>query len=218
MNLWILRGETPDKKGFEFLNAIRDHKSFSLELVQIRHFDAPDKLVLRGQVILEGDSVRFEPFHPKPVSASIPTVKLCMSLQAAENGLLTIPDLDPPLAQIRFIVTNRGEQTVRDFRNTVLIPSVFRRATSDSYLGNLSRTGDTLIKGQHYVVYGNFTQEPIYKKESVRIGSLPLKAPLGDYNLFWQIRCDDGVFPPEDNYGQVRVKVIDIADWAKNNA
>ena len=25
MNLWILRGETADKTGFEFLNAIRDH-------------------------------------------------------------------------------------------------------------------------------------------------------------------------------------------------
>ena len=68
LNLWILKGETTDNKGFEFLNAIRDHKPLVLETVQIRNFDAPDKLVLRGQVILKGSSVVFEPFHPKPVT------------------------------------------------------------------------------------------------------------------------------------------------------
>lgn len=68
MNLWILRGETADKKAFEFVNAIRDHNPLCLETVQIRNFDAPDKLVLRGQVILQGSSVVFEPFHPKPVT------------------------------------------------------------------------------------------------------------------------------------------------------
>lgn len=68
MNLWILRGETADKKGFEFLNTIRDHDPLVLEAVQIRNFDFPDKLILRGQVILKGSSVLFEPFHPKPVS------------------------------------------------------------------------------------------------------------------------------------------------------
>jgi len=62
MNLWILRGETADKKGFEFLNAIADHDPLVLEAVQIRNFDFPDKLVLRGQVILKGSSVLFEPF------------------------------------------------------------------------------------------------------------------------------------------------------------
>ncbi len=68
MNLWILRGETGDKKGFEFLNAISDHDPLVLETVQIRNFDFPDKLVLRGQVILKGSSVIFEPFYPKPMS------------------------------------------------------------------------------------------------------------------------------------------------------
>lgn len=42
MNQWILRSETADKKGFEFLNAIRDHAPFILEPVQIRQFDPPD--------------------------------------------------------------------------------------------------------------------------------------------------------------------------------
>lgn len=40
MNLWILRRETADKKGVEFLNAVRDHDPLILEHVQIRHFDA----------------------------------------------------------------------------------------------------------------------------------------------------------------------------------
>jgi len=63
MNLWILRGETSDEKGFEFLNAIRDHDPLILDQNQIRKVDAPDKLVLRGQVIFKDKSVLFEPFH-----------------------------------------------------------------------------------------------------------------------------------------------------------
>ena len=43
MNLWILRSETVDKKGVEFLNTIRDHDPLIPEPVQIRNFDFPDK-------------------------------------------------------------------------------------------------------------------------------------------------------------------------------
>ncbi len=56
MNLWILRGETSDGKGFEFLNAIRDHDPLILDHNQIWKFDAPDKLLL----LWPGSSVRLK--------------------------------------------------------------------------------------------------------------------------------------------------------------
>jgi hypothetical protein len=76
MNLWILRRETDDEKGFEFLNAIKDHDPLILRHDQIRNFDAPDQLVLRGQVILKGSAVLFEAFHPQPASLSLPKSSL----------------------------------------------------------------------------------------------------------------------------------------------
>jgi hypothetical protein len=93
MNLWILRSEAADRKGFEFLNAIRDHDLLFLETVQIRNFDAPDKLVLRGQVVLKGASVLFEPFHPRPVTTppvgviDVPLKTMILIPVARQNAL-----------------------------------------------------------------------------------------------------------------------------------
>jgi hypothetical protein len=84
MNLWILRGETADKTGFEFLNAIRDHDPLILDHKQIRKFDAPNQLLLYGQVILKGTSVLFESFTPQPDSLSIPNTNLNLVLLLPE--------------------------------------------------------------------------------------------------------------------------------------
>lgn len=160
MNTWILQGETADKKGFQFLNAIRDHDPLVLDLDQMRHFDAPDKLILRGQVIFKESAVLFEPFHPKPASASMPTVSLCMSLEGAdENGLLEIPSR--MVESFRFCVTNMGEQTVRDYRTTILIPQAFKRPNHGIQLGQLPQQGDIIIGEQQYAVYEKFMPEPI---------------------------------------------------------
>jgi len=209
MNLWILSDETLDKKGFIFINAIRDHKPLVLELIQMRHIDPPDKLVLRGQVILRGDSVIYEPFHPKPLSASIPSVGLRMFLEGYEDET-QCEFTSPSFEDFRFCVKNIGQQTVRDYRNTVLIPKAFRRPSSQSYLGNLSAQGETIIEAKEYIVYGNFAQTPIYKNELIRIGQLILQADPGNYTFLWKIRCDDGVFPGEDNYGQIQVRVVPL--------
>ncbi len=137
-----------------------------------------------------------------------------MSLEGVdENGLLVVhTPLIEPAESFRFIVTNVGEQTVRGYRNTVLIPSSFHRTTSASYLGNLSQSGTTEIAGQQYLVYGNFIQEPIYKNERIRIGSIPLKADIGEYIFLWKVRCDDGVFPTDSTYGEIKVRVIPSGD------
>ncbi|MDO8356937.1 MAG: hypothetical protein Q7U76_11160 [Nitrospirota bacterium] len=207
MNQWILRSETADKKGFEFLNAIRDHAHFVLEPVQIRQFDAPDKLVLRGQVVLKDASVIFEPFHPKPVSPFAPTPALRLYLEGAdENGSPVITS--PTFEALRFCVKNVGEQTIRDYRNTVFIPQAFRRPSSESYIDNLSKQDEVMIGEQEYVVYGNFISNPIYKYESIRIGQLILQADPGEYTLLWKIHCDDGIFPTEETYGQIKLRVI----------
>lgn len=211
MNLWILRGETPDKKGFEFLNAIRDHDPFILDQFQIRNFDAPDKLVLRGQVVLKDSSVIFEPFHPKPASTVTTHSDLRLFIEGAdETGscVITFPALDP----FRFCVINAGEQTVRDYRNTVLIPQAFKRPSTQSYLGNLSKQDETVIGDKEYVVYGNFVNNPIYKKESIRIGEIMFQVDPGEYVVLWQIRCDDGIFPGEAKFGEIKVKSVPLTD------
>jgi hypothetical protein len=211
LNLWILTGETEDKKGFTFLNTIRDHDALVLDSHQIRHFDAPNKLVLRGQVILDGASVKFEPFHPKPASSSISTVSLRMRLEGADGDDVLCMTA-PPLFPLNFIVENIGAETVRDYRNTILIPSAFSKTSSVPYLGNLSFSGNTEVNGDPYLLYGNFISEPIYKGERVSIGSLSLKADFGQYGFFWQIRCDDGTFPLDKDYGRITVKVVPLSD------
>lgn len=214
MNLWIHRGESPDKKGFEFLNAMREHDPFILDHSQIRKYDAPNNLILFGQVILEGSTVRYEPFHPKP--ASTITVNLRMSMEGAGKNNVHFMT-SPPLEPLRFVVENMGEQTVRDYRTIVLIPTAFTRSSSDSYLGNLSQTGNIVkIEKHDYAVYGNFMSEPIYKKDRVRIGSLPLKANYGEYNFLWQIRGDDGAFPSEKHYGRIKIRVVPLGDLVKH--
>lgn len=215
MNLWILRRETPDKTGFEFLNAIREHDPLILDHSQIRKFDAPNNLLLFGQVVFEGSTVRYEPFHPKPALTSI-TVNLRMSMEGADKDNLFLMT-SPPLEPLRFVVENMGEQTVRDFRTTVLIPTAFVRTSSDSTLGNLILSGNVVeIEGHPYCVYGNFISEPIYKNERVRIGSLPLKANYGQYSFFWKIRCDEGAFPSETHYRRIKIRVVPLNDLVKH--
>lgn len=214
MNTWILKGETADKKGFEFLNAIRDHDPFVLDLFQMRNFDAPDKLVLRGQVILKDTSVIFEPFYPKPATNSVPSTRLRLFIEGEdENGLTVISTL--LLEPLRFMVSNMGEQTVCDFKNTVLAPPTFARVIGSSYFGNLSMLGETEIGEQLYTKYGNHVATPIYKKTAMKIGDLTFKADPGDYILLWQIHCDDGVFPSETTYGELKIRVTPLIDLVK---
>lgn len=211
MNLWILRGETPDKKGFEFLNAIRDHKPLILDMYQIRNFDAPDKLLLRGQVILQGDSVLYEPFHPKPAATGHAGARLTLFLDGFENSTLchfTSPSFEP----YKFCVKNIGQATVRDFRTTVLIPGAFRRPSSLSYIGDFTKQGETYLEDLPYVIYGSLIQSPIYKGEQLPIGQLILQADPGDYTFLWKIQCEDGVFPREDMYGRIQLRLTGFGD------
>ena len=149
----------------------------------------------------------FEPFTPQPASLSTPNTNLSMVIaDADEDGVAVI---SPPIFnELRFCVKNTGEQTVRDYRNTILVPQAFTRPASLSYLGNLSRQGEIIIGEQQYDVYGNFIQTPIYKDESIQIGQLILKADPGEYILLWKIRCDDGVFPADTTYGEIKIRVV----------
>ncbi len=211
MNLWILRRETEDGKGFEFLNTISDHDPLILDGVQIRQFDAPNNLVLRGQIIFQDRSVVFEPFYPKPFSAGLPVVSLCLSLAGADpDGSRVVPS--PPLEYFSFMVTNMGEQTVRDFRITLLIPLAFREMSSKPYPGKLSQIEMPEIDDRPYRNYGSFIQAPLYQKETIRIGTLDLEVKPGDYTILWRIQCDGGVFPTDKAYGEIKIHVIPLSD------
>ncbi len=202
MNLWILLRETPDKKAFEFQNTVRDHHPFILDLHQIRNFDAPDKLILRGQVILKDDSINYEPFHPKPSSETRPTV-LTMFLEDLEDE--EIPLLLSIVPQsLKFCIRNTGHLTVRDFRTTLVIPSAFKISAPLST--KLSMKGEQTINETHYIIYDHFSESPIYKNEQIRIVELSLRAGPSDYIILWKIRCDDGTFPKDDEYGQIKVR------------
>jgi len=215
MNLWIFRGETPDKKGFVFLNAVGDYDPLILGPCQIKNYDAPDIVVLRGQVILKDRSVLYEPFIPQPAALSIPNTSLSMFLEGVgEDGIAVFTSQS--FDSFRFCVKNTGEQTVRDYRNTILIPQAFKWPSSPYALQNLSKQDDIAIGDQQYVICGNLLQTPIYKNEQIRIGSLILQADPGDYTILWKIRCDDGVFPSEDTYGQIQIRLVSFVSVLEN--
>ena len=207
MNLWIHRGETPDKKGFEFLNAMREHDPFILDHSQIRKCDAPNKLLLFGQVILDGSTVRYEPFNPRPASLSLSNASLSLILDGAdENGIV---EISPPMFNtLLFRVTNEGEQSVPDYKTTILVPQAFTRPTSPSYIKGLEEQGEIMQGELCFNVYGSSITRPIYKKQTEKIGELILKADPGDYIIRWQIHCDDGVFPSETTYGEIKIRVV----------
>lgn len=207
MNLWILRGETADKTGFEFLNAIRDHDPLILDHKQIRKFDAPNQLLLYGQVILKGTSVLFESFTPQPDSLSIPNTNLNLLLEGAdENGVRELPG--PTVDSFRFYVANRSQQTVRDCRAAILVPLAFTRPPYGSYKEDLPIPHATSIGDRKYAVYEKSISQPIYKNDSIKIGEVLLSTALGEHILLWQIRCDDGVFPSEAQYGEIKVRIV----------
>lgn len=207
MNTWIVQGETSDKKGFVFLNAIRDHDPLILDLDQMRNFDAPDKLVLRGQIIFKGTSVLFEPFHPKPASLSLPSISLHLFLEGVdENGVRERPG--PTVDAYRFYVANRGQQTVRDYRAAILVPLTFTRPTYGSYHGDFPEPHATSIGGKKYTAYEKSMLQPIYKNDSIKIGEVLLNSDVGEHIILWQIRCDDGAFPAEAQYGEIKVRIV----------
>jgi hypothetical protein len=106
-NQWLLRRETPDKKGLEFLNILGDYNPLVLDSPKINKFDEPDVLILRGQVIFDGSTVRYEPFTPKPASLSGPSTSLRLYLEGVdENGVRELPG--PTVDVFRFSVANRG--------------------------------------------------------------------------------------------------------------
>jgi hypothetical protein len=207
MNTWILQGETADNKGFEFLNAIRNHNPLVLDLDQMRNFDAPDKLVLRGQVIFKDNSVLFEPFYPRPASLSIPNANLNLVLEGAdEKGVRELPG--PTVDSFRFYVANRSQQAVRDCRASILVPLAFTRPHYGGYEGDLPKPYATLIGEQKYAVYEKSLAQPIYKNDSIKIGEVLLSTALGDHNFLWQIRCGAGVFPSVAQYGEIKVRIV----------
>lgn len=214
LNLWILLGETPDKKGFTFLNAIGNHHPFVLEHIYIRNFDAPDILLLRGQVVLKDETVFFEPFLPRPASAPITRLSLFLN---NEEETATVEICPPITGPMEFSVVNRGEQTVRDFRNTIFVPKAFHESPSQPIQGKLIRDNEVTVNGHEYTTYTNLISEPIFKDDRVRIGTLSLQADRGEYIFLWQVRCDNGVFPTEKDLGRISVKVVTLGDLVKNN-
>jgi hypothetical protein len=215
MNLWIHRGETPDGKGFEFLNAMREHDPFILDHSQIRKCDAPNNLLLFGQVILEGSTVRYEPFNPKPASLSVPSTSLHLLLEGAdENGTREL--LGPTVDAFIFYVANTGQQTVRDYRVSILVPLTFTRPHSGSYQGDLPQPDATAIGERKYALYEIPILQPIYKEsDSIKIGKLLLTTALGDHIILWKIRCEDGVFPSETTYGEIKIRITSPSDLLK---
>lgn len=214
-NLWLVRCETPDRKGFEFFNMHGNYNSLVLDSPKINKFDEPDVLIIRGKVVFDGSTVRYEPFTPQPDSVSAANTNLSMFLEGAdETGLLEITS--PTFEALRFSVKNTGEQTARDYRNTILIPQAFRHPSSQSYLGDLSKQGETTSGEKQYIVYEKFVNNPIYKNESVKIGQLILQADPGEYTLLWQIRCDDGSFPTETTYGEMKIRVAPLSSLVKH--
>ena len=204
-NLWILTGETVDKKGWEFLNAVANYDRLIIEPVQIRNYDAPDKLILRGQVIIRGASVLFESFHPIPASAVNPTASLRISLgDTSDSGPMEL--LGPTVNSFRFWASNDGNQTVPDYRVSILFPHEFTSPPYGSYHGNLMEHHETTIENRRYAVYEKAILEPIYKNGgSVKLGEVILSTTVGNHIILWQIRCDEGVFPAEGKYGEIQV-------------
>lgn len=209
MNTWLFRGEIANGK-FEFLNAICDHDPLILDLSQMRNCDAPDKLLLRGQIIVKGKSVLFEPFHPKPASPSIPNTSLHLSLEGAdENGTRVF--FGPTVYQFIFFVANRSQQTVRDYRVSILVPSSFIQPSFGSFKQDLPKTYATSVReGKYgegvYSVYEMAISQPIYGNGRIRIGEVHFGTALGNHIILWKIQCDDGVFPSETTYGEIVIK------------
>ena len=206
-NQWLLRRESSDKKSFEFLNMIGDYNPLVLDPLKIKNFDAPDILILRGQVILEGSTVRYEPSHPKPASPSLPTTRLHLLLEGVdENGMRELPG--PTTHAFHFSISNSGQQTVRDYRALILVPLSFTRPSHGSYLDDLPQPHAASIGERKYAMYEKPMLQPIYKDDSIKIGRVLLDCPVGDHIILWQIRCDDGVFPTEATYGEIKVRII----------
>jgi hypothetical protein len=208
-NQWLLRRETPDKKSFEFINQIGDYTPLVLDPLKIKNFDAPDILILRGQVILQGSTVRYEPSHSKSASASMPTANLCMSLEGSDqNGLLEIPG---SFESFRFCVTNIGETTVRDYRAMILIPTAFTPPSHGISFGQIPKQSEIMLGEHQYAAYEKFMSEPIYKNDTIKIGQLFFSILPGHYIFLWKIRCDDGSFPTETTYGEMKVEVTPLS-------
>ena len=206
-NEWLLRRETADKKGFEFLNLFGDYNSLILDPLKIKNFDEPDTLILRGQVFFDGSTVRYEPFTERPASAGAPKTSLMMLLERADQaGILHIThDSTAHLATIQFAVTNAGEQTVRDYRVELLVPQSIRYFFG-MHPGGLNAETSIMIGEQSYAVYRRAILEPIYKDETVRVAEMVFTIDLGDHTLLWRIRSDDGVFPSETDYGELKLE------------
>jgi hypothetical protein len=218
MNLWILQSESQDRKGFLFLNAVRDHEPFVLDHSQIRKFDAPDKLILRGQVVLKDSAVLYEPFYQQPASSASSRVSLGLSIVGADNNILTVPHVDA--LPFEFILRNLSHHTVRDCKIIIYIPTHFRRqAPTATRHGNLTQQLVTEIEGQSYTKYGDHITTPIYGNDLISISELSLATVPGEHTIYWQIHCEDGVFPQTNKYGQIRVivtsSVMPDIDWPK---
>ena len=217
MNLWILQSEGQDRKGFLFLNAVRDHEPFVLDHSQIRKFDAPDKLILRGQVVLKDSAVLYEPFYQQPASSAPSRVSLWLSIVGADdNNILNVPHVDA--LPFEFILRNLSDHTVRDCKIVIYIPTHFKRQDTATRHGNLKQQLVTEIEGQSYTKYGDHITTPIYGNDSIPISELSLATVPGEHTIYWQIHCEDGVFPQKNKYGQIRIIVNSSVvpdDWLK---
>ncbi|MEP6958431.1 MAG: hypothetical protein ABI980_06845 [Nitrospirota bacterium] len=209
MNTWILQRETSDKKGFEFLNAIRDHEPLILEPVQIRNFDAPDKLVLYGQIIFKDSSVHFEPFHPKPASPSTPSSSLRLFIENADKDGI-IEQHGPTIDVLRFWVSNSGSQAVRDYRVMILVPpTLVRYNFLYGAVSSFIQRNEIMVEERGLYTLNELPMsQPIYKDDSIKIGEIMFSTTVGDHTLLWQIRSEEGVFPADTSYGELKVRIV----------
>jgi len=65
-----------------------------------------------------------------------------------------------------------------------------------------------MIGGQRHTAYEKPMSKPIYQNDSIKIGEKLFATTLGDHIILWEIRCDDGVFPVEAPYGEIKVRIL----------
>jgi hypothetical protein len=145
----------------------------------------------------------------------VPSTSLHLLLEGAdENGTREL--LGPTVDAFIFYVANTGQQTVRDYRVSILVPLTFTRPHSGSYQGDLPQPDATVIGERKYALYEIPILQPIYKEsDSIKIGKLLLTTALGDHIILWRIRCEDGVFPSETTYGEIKIRITSPSDLLK---
>jgi len=104
---------------------------------------------------------------------------------------------------LKFSVFNSGDKSVKGIYNHILIPAELQPVSGSSYLGNLSKSGESKIEGTKCSNYKNYVEEPVFPTRSLEIGTLSFKGPPGAYKILWQIAAEDGAFPDSSSFGEI---------------